>query len=136
MSKQFVFRIEGDQKDFRELLEKNHIPYTTKISLRHRQRRIEQEETEEEREKSTFIRPDLTFTFEGVAIDLAIALTPFALDKIWNWYKEKRKRKDSQLSVFCGGNLLDLDARSKKILMKALTVSSEVKKRRKRGEPK
>jgi len=133
-SKEFVFRIEGDQKGFRELLEKNHIPYTTRISFRHKQHEIEREETEEEKERRTLIRPDLTWTLEGVVIDLAIALTPFALDKIWNWFRGKGK--GSKVSVKIEGDLLKLDAKSKKLLGKLLLESSKSKKRRKRGEPK
>jgi len=118
MSKEFKFRLvthsTTDERSFTELIETNNIP-------------------------NTRLKHQTLVGYSGehlIIIELAIALTPLALDKIWSWYKGRRKRRGSQLSVVYNGNLLDLNAKNMKILMKALTEASKVKKKRKRGEPK
>ena len=116
MPKEFKFRLvthsSTDERSLIELMEANNIPNTR---LKH----------EEWIGRSGEYR---------IIIELAIALTPLALERIWNWYKGRRKRKGSQLSVVYNGNLLDLDAKNMKILMSALKEASKVKRRRKRGE--
>ncbi len=134
MPKQFEFRIEGNEKDFVEFLESNNIPYARLpimhsriVTTQNRKKGIENIKA-----KAVFIDQNTLETLKT----LFITLTPFALDKFWNWYKRRRQRKGSRLFVVYDGNLLDLNAKDMRILKTALREASKRKTERKRGDPK
>jgi hypothetical protein len=135
MPKQFEFRIEGNEKDFVEFLKSNKIPYTRLPKVRSRIATSENTEMGivNIKAKTAYINREI---LEGIAKIFLIPLTFEALERIWNWYKGRRKRKSPRLSVFYEGNLLDLDAKNKKILMSALKEASKKKTRSKRGKQK
>jgi len=134
MSKQFEFRIKGNEKDFVEFLEANKIPYTRLPKMHSRIA------TTRNREKGITNIKARTVIIDQTTLEILktffIPLAPFILEKIWNWHKGRRKRKGSKLSVVYNGNLLDLDAKNMKILTSALKEASKRKTRRKRGERK
>lgn len=116
MSKQFEFRLIGDRTSFKSLLKTYKVTYV--VLSQRTYRRF----SRGSRSGIPHKGPRTAYIGEIVERFL-ITLTPFILDKIWNWYN--RNRKDSKLSVRCNGNLLDLNRKSKKILMSLLKEASK-----------
>jgi len=140
MSKEFEFRVRGDVQSFTKLLEKNNIQHSFLPMPRRRERRVSRTDSGN---VSTDKEPRIaridnilarTMTVEDLVIKILVGLTPFALQTIWKWYKGRGK--GSRVSVRIEGDLLDLDAKTKKLLGTLLLESSKQRTRKRRGEQK
>jgi len=132
MSKQFEFRIEGDERSFIRLLESNNISYYHLPKRTHIQRHVIVPRDYSIKPKPLKVPKKLAI--DDIAIKLVLALTPLTLEKIWNWYK--RKQRSSKVSVTVEGNLLELNPKTVKVLTSLLKEIPKEKMKTKRGEQK